>query len=214
MLRSIDYERGGPGKSLYDLWDEGGALETRPLSVVSQRYRDAIVNALTRWVQPPACLISLGCGCGFTELALARAGYRVLATDLSPSAVASARRKGLQARCFDVIGDTITERWQIVYADGLLGHLWVPDRGLAPAITATRRLLATGGVVVVANDLADSDDECNLAVSSDPQAEFFRPPRDYLYRAFNASGRVVDEVVFHYRRPSGAPRRRQVLVAY
>lgn len=71
-------------------------------------YGDA-VNALMAWLRAESLgilrrlipagsrLLEIGCGTGEETLALTRAGYRVLAVDISPGMIRRARRKALAA---------------------------------------------------------------------------------------------------------------------
>lgn len=220
LLHSIDYERpeAPDDRCLFDYWEFGRAHRGMSTpSVASRVYRSLIVSFICHHVPcRTARLISLGCGNGFTETALQKEGIRVTATDVSPVAVSYARVKGLQARVLDVRNvEASADMFDIVYCDGLMGHLWSRESKFGWFFRAVRNLLRTGGLLVVSNDLADDDDQVCLAVTGRSESGFFRGPRWYITRQLIDCGRwsVIDDRVVEYDRPGRGIRRRQILAA-
>lgn len=83
------------------------------------------VELVRRWgtpAPPGASVLEIGCADGFVTEALARAGYRVTAVDLSPAMVAAARRRlteaGLDAEILeaDLDGLSLGRRFDVVLA--------------------------------------------------------------------------------------------------
>lgn len=105
---------------------------------------------LTLLPPPPARLLDLGCGTGWTSALFARRGYSVTGIDISPDMIASARRlhggEGLDLR-FEI--DELerirfVERFEIAVFFDALHHC--PDE--EPALAAAYRALVPGGVCV------------------------------------------------------------------
>ncbi|WP_054814758.1 class I SAM-dependent methyltransferase [Nocardia arizonensis] len=94
--------------------------------------------------------IDLGCGPGRLVAALVRRGVVALGVDISPTAVAIARRRGAPALRRDVLGPLPgTGRWSFaLLADGNIGIGADPARLLA----RIRRLLVADGIAVVEFD--------------------------------------------------------------
>ena len=98
---------------------------------------------------PPARVVDLGCGTGWTSSFLARRGYDVLGLDLSPEAVAAARENyrlpNLRFEVYD-----FDHAW--AGADDFDAALFFDSLHHAPdeeiALSNTYRMLKPGGVVV------------------------------------------------------------------
>lgn len=107
---------------------------------------------------PGSRLLEIGCGTGDEALALGRAGYRIVATDISPAMVEAARTKARAGdahevtwltlpagRLADLAGDYGPGSFDGAYASfGALNC--EPD--LAPVAAALERLLRPGAVLV------------------------------------------------------------------
>ena len=218
-LPSIDYDGGEPagGENLFAAWESGSTSHIpAPLSVRRPRYRRVIVYLAMRYASRfKRRILSVGAGNGFTELALTEAGFSVLATDRSPVAVEYCRRKGLMASQFDFPGGPMPaeDPFDVLYCDGMLGHLWLPQQGLAVVWSRFAQLGTKDAVLILSNDLAERDGEPDFEVFGQPTARFFRPSAGWFAADARASGSWVCEVsrVLHYKRPKGR-RRREVLV--
>lgn len=213
-LPSIVYEPDG-APSLFQRWevDHDGPIRA-PLSVCEPAYRAFVVERLARWLRPGDRLISVGAGNGFTEAALASGGWNVLATDPAPTALECCRAKGLTAARFDVMEDPMPGRFEAIYADGVLGHLWRAGTRCREAWERLALLGVAGAVCLVSNDLAEGDAAACFDVRGDDDARYYRPPRGWTREDAEATGRweVVDEAVYIYHR-RGIDRRREVTVA-
>ena len=100
-------------------------------------------------------VIEIGCGSGFTTLALARLGARCALLDVSPVALATAvagfSRAGLpppEQYLQDALHNTLpSERFDLVWNGGVIEHFF--DDGKALLIQEMVRLCAPGGVVII-----------------------------------------------------------------
>ena len=99
-------------------------------------------------------LLDFGCGAGlFLELANQR-GFRATGVDLSPDAVARARERGLDAHVGDPadVPEVAAGGFDVVTLWSVLAHLATPVEDL----TALRRLLASGGALLILTVNANS----------------------------------------------------------
>jgi SAM-dependent methyltransferase len=202
-------------ESLFDTWERGAARgDSVTPSTFSPEYRQWIGDLLLEHLRAkPGGMISIGSGNATVEAELVRAGHRVLAVDVIPEAVELARSKGVEAVLADVhhwsppAGD-----WTVVYADGVMGHLYDPQAGLQPVLTQLRSWLGIHrGSLVISNDrpsgLAD--------VQPAPGVPgFYWLSEDFLRKEADTAG--FDELTsttFRYERPLSGTRERAILTA-
>lgn len=214
-LPSIDYDKQVYGsESLFDAWETGGSSTMQaPLSVRRPRYRKLIVSiARTYAPSPSATVVSIGAGNGFTEAELAKAGFRVTATDRSRIALRYCREKGLTAEYLDFPSSDGFRRFDLIYCDGLLGHLWQDRLGYSQCWPALANLGEKNSMLIISNDLANTDDEPTFAVKDHPHAKFFRPPAGWFAKDAQSSGlwTAVTTRMIRYRR--NGYRRREIVV--
>jgi SAM-dependent methyltransferase len=112
-----------------------GGMETRITEQVS--------FMTARLPATPARILDAGCGRGELARALTDRGYDVTAIDLSPDAVAEARKAGVDAKVAN-IEDYQDDPFDAVLFSVSLHHVERLDRALA----RTRELLKPGGVVI------------------------------------------------------------------
>lgn len=205
--------------SFYALWEAGkDAPMPAPLAVRDPCYREALLKMFMHFdaATSPGTLISLGCGNGFMERVLQQAGYDVLATDISNTALHFARQKGLKTRKLDIaVFPETFETFDVVYADGLAGHTWCPNQELAVFSDALARLCATHGMIVLSNDLSDRDTHVDLCVRHDPNARFYRPPRGQFAHEIvmrHPSISLIKADVYTYLRHGRTLRRREIII--
>lgn len=212
-LPSVAYER--PGRaSLFDCWESGQPTDLLPpLSVRDPAYRAHLVHLLAPYRLDHRTLVSVGAGNGFVEAELSAAGWDVLATDPAESALTRCREKGLRTARFALLEDPAPGTFDVIYCDGVLGHLWEPGGRSTRAWTALAELGRAGSICVAANELADGDAKPQFAVRSSPGARFYRPPAHWFERDAAASGRwePVTRELYHSER-AGSARRRELLV--
>lgn len=214
-LPSVDYDGAGD-ESLFGKWERGEAASMQaPLSVRRPRYRRLIVEILRRHASAPtARVLSIGAGNGFTEAELAAAGFEVLATDRSEIALRFCERKGLVTARYEFPEDP-SERlrgFDVVYCDGVLGHLWQPAEGCREFWVKATQFCKRDALMLLSNDLSETDAAPALSVRGDPGAKFFRPPAGWFAQDAQASGlwRPEHARVISYRR-QGLLRRREIL---
>jgi SAM-dependent methyltransferase len=100
-------------------------------------------------------IIEVGCGSGFTSLALAQGGAQCALLDLSPEALAGAKagfaRHGLpEPECYlnDALHSTVpSDRFDLVWNGGVIEHFY--DAGKALLIQEMLRMAKPGGRVVI-----------------------------------------------------------------
>jgi hypothetical protein len=156
----------------------------------------------------------VGAGNGHVEAALAAEGWDVLATDPAASALRLCRSKGLATARFELLEDQPVGRFDAMYCDGVLGHLWDPATSTVAAWIALASLGRRDSVCLVSNDLSDDDASAQFGVRSSPAAAFYRPPATWFGRDAEASSlwSVESEHVYEYVR-AGAARRREIVTA-
>lgn len=214
QLPYIAYEP--PGRpSLFDLWEAGEPTDLPPpLAVRDAEYRSQIVRILDSHRSAGRRVVSNGAGNGCVEAALAAAGWDVLATDPASSALRLCRAKGLSARRFALLEDPPIGPFDVIYCDGVMGHLWDPASASVPAWIALAALGHRGSVCCVSNDLSDDDTEAQFAVRTLAAAAFYRPPKGSYGRDASSSllWSVESEHLYHYVR-TATTRRREMVVA-
>jgi len=209
-LRTTDH-----GDSLCDTWQRGDARgDSVTPSTYSAGYRQWMCELLLSLLRnQPGGMISIGSGNAAVESEIAGAGHRVLAVDASPEAVERARHNRVEATLADVRDwSPPAGAWTVVYADGVMGHLYDPRVGLQPILTAMRLWLsAHRGALVISNDrprgLAD--------VQPAPGVPgFYWLSEDYLRKQADAAGfDQLSPATFRYQRPLSGTRERAVLTA-
>lgn len=202
--------------SLFDIW-EGGAANGDSVtpSTYSAPYRAWMVEFLRGVLDQtnPPTLLSVGCGNASVEAEVARAGYEVHAVDVLERAVQIARRKGLSAEVADVRSWSPEDgRWGVVYADGLMAHLYDPRDSLVPVLKHLHGWLAglDPGVLVISNDGTQEGQDAQPA----PGIPAHWLSASYLVEQCGAAGFAdVSYTTFTYTRPLSGPRERVVVTA-
>lgn len=203
-------------QTLFDIWEAGGANgDSVTPSTYSAAYRRWMVTLLRALLEDAAIssLLSVGSGNASVEAEVARAGFPVLCVDALEPAVALARSKGLEALVADVRSwSPEVGRWGIVYADGLLGHLYDPYDGLAAVLKHLREWLAPGpGRLVVSNDSVGSGRDVEAA----PGVPVYWLSAGYLTEQAQAAGfSDVRCSTYTYDRPLSGPRERVIMIAH
>jgi SAM-dependent methyltransferase len=201
--------------SLFDVWEDGGANgDSITPSTYSASYRqwmiDFLCQQLGRSERPT--MLSIGCGNASVESEVARAGYEVFAIDVLDRAIEIARRKGLRAQIADVRTWTPEPgKWGLVYADGLLGHLYEPMEGLVPILKHLHSWLEPGpGTLVISNDTPREGRDAQLA----PGVPVHWLSAPYLLEQSRQAGFVdVSYTTYTYTRPLSGPRDRVIMTA-
>lgn len=201
------------GDNLFDIWERGeGKGDSVTPSTYSLEYRQWMYELLVGVLKDdPGGLVSIGSGNAVIEAQLTREGYDVLAADALQAAVDLARRKGVNAVQADIrVWSPPPGRWKVVYADGLLGHLYEPEVGLLPVLNHIRTWLEPAeGTIVISNDHTQS----GAGVEPAPGVPGFHwLSEEFLRKETAAAGfREVSCVTFTYQRPLSGGRTRVVL---
>jgi SAM-dependent methyltransferase len=215
-LPYVDYDNFQSGQSLFTVWERGESAQIpAPLSVRRPRYRKIIVRLITKCHPLGARVLSIGAGNGFTEAEMRKEGFDVLATDVSDIALEYCRRKGLKTLKYEFPSESFPApaSFDVIYCDGLLGHLWQSAKGYELCWIRFAKLSYLNSLLIISNDLADVDGMPTLNVTGAPKANFFRPPAGWFLRDAEASGlwRIEKMRLLRYMR-RGQLRRREILV--
>jgi Methyltransferase domain len=215
-LRSF-YLAGSEERSIFDEWEQGIARgdSTTP-SICSPTYRwwilEHLRNALNR--DRKHLLLSLGSGNAFVERVLCREGYPVLAMDALQEAVQLARKAGVPALYHNLYTwQTEPEYWDVVYADGLLGHLHDGEDGANRALRLFHSWLKpAGGTVVISNDAPKTDAPVQLSANV---PGFYWLSEGWIAQELKRAGFTrVSTASITYRRPLSGLRRRAIITAH
>jgi hypothetical protein len=214
QLRQFYLDPADHGESLFATWERGDARgDSVTPSTYSAEYRQWMTELLRGHLEDSGgAMISIGSGNAVIEAELVQEGYTVLAVDLFPEAVEFARSKGVAAVCADVRRWTPPARqpWALVYADGLMGHLYDPEEGLLPALSDMYDWLAPqAGVLVISNDRPPDVSDVEKAPNV---PGFYWLSEEFLRKQAAAAGfHELSCTTFLYRRPLSGERTRAVL---
>jgi hypothetical protein len=215
-LRSF-YLTGSQEPSLFEEWEHGIARgdSTTP-SICSPTYRwwilEHLRNALNR--DRKNLLLSLGSGNAFVERVLGREGYPVLAVDALEEAVELARRAGVPALYQNLYAwDTQSDYWDVIYADGLLGHLHDGHDGAHVALRLFLLWLkAPSGTVVISNDAPKTD--APVQQSANVPGFYWLSDQWIAAELKRAGFTRISTASITYRRPLSGLRTRAIITAH
>jgi hypothetical protein len=219
-LRSVEdfyLHRDAHGGSVFDVWERGEAVgDSITPSTYDSAYRSWMRFLLHALLGAPGerTLVSVGCGNAMIEAELDRRGHRVIAVDVLHEAVQLARAKGVDATRADVMTWTPPVAGPlIVYADGLLGHLYQAAEGTLPVLPVIHSWLADrpGSALLISNDESRRARAVEPA-SGVPGFHWFSD--GYLGEQCRLAGfSDVDSTRYIYLRPISGPRNRVVMIA-
>lgn len=216
-LEDFYLHRDAAGGSVFDVWERGEAIgDSITPSTYDSAYRSWMRFLLHSQLGTPGqrTLVSVGCGNAMIEAELGQRGHSVSAVDALREAVALARAKGVDATRADVMTWTPPVSGPlIVYADGLLGHLYQPAEHALPILGVIHTWLAgrPGSALVISNDESRNDQSVEPA-SGVPGFHWFSD--GYLREQCRLAGfSDVDSTCYTYQRPISGPRRRVVMIA-
>jgi predicted TPR repeat methyltransferase len=203
-------------RNIYQIWEGGGAFKDSVTpSTWCEDYRHWIVQRLEEQVAYDTSkkIISIGCGNAFVEQDLCQKGYRILGVDINESAVQLALHKGVPAVVADIY------EWEpegndvdLIYCDGVLGHLYVEGSGCRDALTRLKSWLKpVDGILLISNDA--SKDGCDVADAPGVKG-FYHFSEEFVVSQLIKTGfDVVDTTSYLYERPLSGARRRLVVAA-
>jgi SAM-dependent methyltransferase len=206
----------GTAMSIYEIWEKGCAFaDSITPSTYDPAYRLHITGKLLSLTRSGNTAFSIGCGNGFIEAELVRRGRSVRAIDCNEEAVRLTAAKGVQAFEADFFDLPPATMWDVdlVYADGLLGHVFEPAGELTRFMDKLRDLtLRRGTWIVVSND-APRDPEASFS-PHDRLREFWFLSKSYLSKALSEAGfDIVESYYFTYARPLSGLRNRTICIA-
>ncbi|HEV2377251.1 MAG TPA: methyltransferase domain-containing protein [Streptosporangiaceae bacterium] len=207
---------GESNASIYEIWERGEAFKdsVTPSTYVPE-YRSHIVLKVLSLTPAGGTVMSLGCGNGFVEGDLAAHDRVVRAIDCNEEAVALTRAKGVDAFTADffALQPEDVAAADLVYADGLLGHLFDPSGDMNPSLAKLASLgLKSGAHLLLSND---SPRDPGVPYAPHDSVEgFWFISKDYLRKMLVSFGFEPDECYyFPYKRPLSGIRNRTICVA-
>jgi SAM-dependent methyltransferase len=203
-------------KSIYDIWETGGAFnDSITPSTYVPEYRSHIVLKILSLTSRNSNIFSFGCGNGFVEAELVNFDRWVRAIDCNEAAVKLTRKKGVEAYVADffMLQPEDMANTDVVYADGLLGHLFDPDEEIVPALSKIESLnLKSGARLVFSND--SPRDMTAAFAPHERVAGFWFLSKDYLRDKLSSFGfETTESYYFPYCRPISGLRNRTICIA-
>lgn len=210
--RSID----GKSVSIYQIWEQGGAFnDSITPSTYSREYQSHIQLKIERLTTTGDRIFSIGCGNAAIEGMLCKSGRHVFAIDCNEEAVSLARRKGVAAEQGDFLKmppGGLSE-FDLVYADGLVGHLCDARTGLQPFLAGVERArLRTKARLLISND-APRTPGAPLEPHGSVEG-FWLVAHDHLaHRLRDVGFDILETYTFPYHRPQSGLRDRSICIA-
>lgn len=209
----------GSSRTIYGIWEDGEAVgDSITPSTFVPEYRDHMSLKLSGVLRNREPLVSLGCGNAVVEGTLVADGHAVSGLDLEAEAVQLAAARGVDAwrSDFNDLEAGALTKFGVVYADGFFGHLCNENTGLQEPVGKLRALVATGAVVVIANDAPPCAGAGGDNARFAPHAkvpDFWYLSCEYLSTVLETSGFEVHERYYYpYRRPISGVRNRTIVV--
>ena len=148
--------RGQASETIIEIWERGGAFnDSITPSTYVPEYRSHIVLKVLALREKASNVLSLGCGNGFVEGELVANGWSVRAFDCVEEAVELTRSKGVVAFVADffTLDPRHVEGIDVVYGDGILGHLFDSVQEMKPSLAKLASLgLQPGAWLIFSND--------------------------------------------------------------
>jgi hypothetical protein len=200
----------------YEIWERGGAVgDSVTPSIYCPEYRTHMVLKIVSLPKPHERMFSIGCGNAFVEADLQARGLPVQAIDCNDEAVVLAASKGVDAFTADYhsLPPGHLASFGVVYADGLLGHLYRPDTGLTGFFETLLALKPPPGSWLVLSNDAPAQPGAGVAPHGKVQ-DFWLFSPEYLRDAAQRFGyTVIESYSFPYERPLSGLRNRTICVA-
>jgi SAM-dependent methyltransferase len=202
--------------TIYSIWERGDAFnDSVTPSTYSNEYRSHMVLKLLSLSQPREHVFSIGCGNGFVEGGVTSAGRHVQAIDCHEEAVRLTGSKGVDAFTADFfeLPEDHLSTFSVVYADGLLGHMFHRDEGLDPFFEQLARLRPRAGTWLVFSN--DAPIQEGVETAAHPSVSgFWYLSKSYLAGVLARFGyENFESYYFPYVRPISGLRNRTICVA-
>jgi SAM-dependent methyltransferase len=206
----------GQELSIYQIWERGEAhADSVTPATYSKEYQSHIVLKAERLTTAQSRVFSIGCGNAGIEAVLQQRGRRVDAIDCNREAVALANQKGVAATQGDFMSmcpDSLAP-YDLVYADGLIGHLCSAQEGLGPFLQGLARAgLRTGAKLLISND-APRKPGADLEPHGSVEGFWLVSHLHLADRLVQSGYKVLESYTFPYHRPQSGLRDRSVCVA-
>ncbi|KLU15225.1 MULTISPECIES: class I SAM-dependent methyltransferase [Xenorhabdus] len=203
------------GTSIYHLWEEQNWVnDSITPSVHVPEYQRLISEQIALLTHTGSQVFSLGCGNGFVEAMLVRAGVPVKAIDLNEVAAELARRKGVDAIQKNFFDTTAADFAGVgtIYSDGFVGHLFHPETGLDDFFRhLTTLAIAPGTPLIISNDAPL--DEQRLFQPHEKVPDFWYVSPAYLEEAGCKWGLTPKlSQYYFYSRPVSGVRKRTIYI--
>ena len=200
----------------YEVWERGGAVgDSVTPSIYCPEYRMHMVLKIMSLPRPHERVFSIGCGNAFVESDVQARGLPVQAIDYLEEAVVLAAAKGVDAFTADyhALPPGHLAGFGVVYADGLIGHLYDPDTGLTGFFETLAALKPPPGSWLVLSNDAPAEPGAGVTPHGKvPGFWLFSP--EYLRDVAQRFGyTVVEAYSFPYERPLSGLRNRTICVA-
>jgi hypothetical protein len=200
----------------YEVWERGGAVgDSVTPSIYCPEYRMHMVLKILSLPRTHERVFSIGCGNAFVESDLQNRGLPVQAIDCLEEAVRLAAAKGVDAFTadFHALSPGHLAGFGVVYADGLLGHMYHPDTELTGFFETLAALKPPpGSWLVMSNDAPAQPGTGVVPHGKVPGFWLFSP--DYLRDTAQRFGYTVTESYsFPYERPLSGLRNRTICIA-
>jgi SAM-dependent methyltransferase len=223
-LQNLDYVQdyycsprtvGDSTMSVYEIWEKGQAFnDSITPAIYNPEYRSHIVLKLISLTKEQDNIFSIGCGNGFVEQELIQCGRQVKAIDCNKQAVELARKKGVDASIADFyqLPAESLAHMDIIYADGLIGHLFHEAEALKPALDKLKNFHLKPGVYLIFSNDAPKDTQ--IAFSPHERVRgFWFVSKDYLQQNLLDYGfEPVENYYFPYFRPISGLKNRSICI--
>lgn len=211
-LRAVN----GQMLSIYQIWEKGEAYnDSITPATYCMEYQSHIQLKIERLTTKDACIFSIGCGNAAIESLLLQGGRRVAAIDCNREAVELAISKGVAATGGDFLRmpEGGLSSYDLVYADGLVGHLCSADSGLTPFLDGLKRArLRKHAKLLISNDGPRA-----RGVALEPHGSvdgFWLVSHDHLAERLRSIGfKILEQYTFPYGRPQSGLRDRSICIA-
>jgi hypothetical protein len=203
-------------RSRYELWEKGEALDDSVTpSTYCPEYRMHMVLKIDSLSKQQGHVFSLGCGNAFVEADLVARGLQVEAIDCHVEAVKLASAKGVKAFIKDYyeLASGNLAKFNTIYADGFLGHMYEPARGLDRFFETLLSLKPAPGTLLVFSNDAPLQSSSSVAPNKQVNG-FWLLSREYITESLERFGfDMWENYHFPYERPLSGLRNRTICIA-
>jgi 2-polyprenyl-3-methyl-5-hydroxy-6-metoxy-1,4-benzoquinol methylase len=200
----------------YEIWEKGEPLgDSITPSTYCAEYRSHLGDKIVSLIGTDASIYSIGCGNAFIEGELVKKGIKVDGIDFNEEAAELASKKGVNATSGDYydLENDLFKSYDLIYADGLIGHLFKEDNGLERFFEKMKDLnLKKGCRILLSNDAPLKNEA--VFTKNESVKGFWLLSIEYLRDILERYGYEVEEdYYFSYERPISGTRNRSICVA-